>query len=261
MGRMGRVRWAWAPALVVLASGWMAGAAGGAPTATGVRLADRPAAVRVAVLLAGGPVTAREGEVQALDPTAEDGRAVVEVAGADPGEVRGAVSGHGVTVRLRARPGRLLVVLDVAPGRVKFVSYATRGAPGRLVIDLWKAGAVGRDAAIGADGCLALRAWSGGRGRARARGLELRPLFERSLVLSLRDGAGRRLGLRALTARGGRLRPDGAGYARPGWFAGGVPYRVARPTRAMLEAWVTSARDGALECLVQVPVRLYPGAG
>ena len=33
---------------------------------------------------------------------------------------------------------------------------------------------------------------------------------------------------------------------------------VSGPTRAMLEAWSTSAKDGSLECLVQVPVILRP---
>jgi hypothetical protein len=37
-----------------------------------------------------------------------------------------------------------------------------------------------------------------------------------------------------------------------------MPYIVTARHRAMLRAWVTSARDGALECLVQVPVLVRP---
>jgi hypothetical protein len=92
------------------------------------------------------------------------------------------------------------------------------------------------------------------------RGLELRPLFEHTVVASLRaEGAGgSTLALNPLTASGFRFRPDFSGYLRPGRFAGPIPVTVTAPLRVMLEAWSTSAKDGSLECLVQTPVLLRP---
>jgi hypothetical protein len=98
------------------------------------------------------------------------------------------------------------------------------------------------------------------RGAARVRGLEREPLFEHTVVTSLRaEGAGgSTIALRPRPSAGFRFRPDFSGYSRPGRFGGPLPYSVAAPRRAMLEAWAASAKDGSLQCLVQTPVLLRP---
>jgi len=128
-----------------------------------------------------------------------------------------------------------------------------------LVIDLWKATA-DRAATVLDDGCLRLTSWTGRDGRARARGLELEPLFEHGLVLSLRapGAGGSTLGQRPITATAGTFLPDFSGYAIPGRWRGGTPPIPGLPRRAMLEAWSASAKDGSLECLVQLPVNVIP---
>lgn len=234
--------------------------ASGAPTATGLQVVQSADSVRVVVALSGGPVGTREGMVGALDAGVSDGRAAVAItaARARPGVVT--ATGGGVTARLAPQAGRARVAIVAPPGRFAFLSYRAARRPDRLVIRLWRADVTGRAEQRLNDGCLRLTGWSGGRGRASARGRELRPLFEHSLVLSLRDGQGRRLARRAVTAEPGRFRPDFSGYVVPGRFAGALAYSVPSPRRAMLQAWVTSARDGSLECLVRVPVVLYPRA-
>jgi hypothetical protein len=232
-----------------------------APSVTGVQVIEQPASVRVVVTLTGGRIAAREGMVQALDADPSDGRAAVEIAGAAvPG--RTTVTAAGVRARPIARPAGAVIRLDAPAKSFKFVSYRAASRGTRLVIDLWKAASARRDQAILDDGCLRLTAWNGGRkGRASARGLELRPLFEHGLVLAVRDATGRRLGLTPVTATEGRFKPDFSGYLTPGRWNGSVRYAVSRARRGSIEAWSLSARDGALECLVQVPVVLRPAGG
>ncbi|MGD9697053.1 MAG: hypothetical protein AB7V42_15485 [Thermoleophilia bacterium] len=229
-------------------------------TISGPAALNRPAYVQLSLPLAGAPpLTATESQVEALDPEIADGRAVVQVRRANLRVAAPAVTRAGVRVRVTRRPGRALVLLDAAPDRFAFTSYAVIRRPARLVIRLWKA-TTDPAAAIRSDGCLRITRWSGGRGRATARGLELQPLFEHGLVLSLRaDGrGGSTLGERPVTATPGRFRADFSGYARPGRWRGTVRAAVGTPTRAMLQAWVASAKDGALQCLVQVPVVVRP---
>jgi len=70
--------------------------------------------------------------------------------------------------------------------------------------------------------------------------------FEHTVVVRLRSETGRLLGERPLIAGGGRWETS-------------FTYTVARRQRATLEAVSQSAKDGALECLVQVPVLLRTG--
>lgn len=46
--------------------------------------------------------------------------------------------------------------------------------------------------------------------------------------------------------------------AAPGPWRTWLGYRVTRAQPGTLEAWVGSAKDGALDCIVQVPVTLRP---
>lgn len=244
-------------ACLVLAAASQAGAA---LRATDVRVQGHDAKVRVIVEFQGAPpLTGLESQVDALDPAVADGRAVVRVnatgitTSADPD------SGAGVTALVAQRPGNIVVLLDAPVNRFKFVSYRVSVPRNVLVIDLWRA-TTRRAATILDDGCLRLTGWRGGRGAAPARGLELQPLFERNLVLSLRaaDAGDATIALRAVTATGGTFLPDFSGLATPGRWRGTLPYTVSSRRRAMLEAWSASAKDGSLDCLVQVPVVIRP---
>ncbi len=233
-------------------------ASAGGTSVSDVTVTDRAATVRVVVSVTGGTVSAREGVVQAIDAEPGDGRAVIEIANAGipaPGTV---ASGSGVQVRLAASPSGARIVLDGARRAFKFVSYKASGRGDRLVIDLWKGTGARRDMQVLNDGCLRLTGWNPGNGLARLVGLELTPIFEHNVVLSVRDAQGRRVGLRPVTATEGTFKADFSGYLKPGRWNGNVPYTVGEPRRGLLEAWSSSARDGALECLVQVPVVLRP---
>ncbi len=229
-------------------------------TATGVTPTGRPAYVQVVVPFSGGVLTAFEREVDAVDPRAGDGRAIVRVNGRGITARPVTVTRAGVTARLVRRPGSVLVVLRGTAGLHKFVSYAVDGSRTRLVIRLWRATTSARARRLD-DGCLRLSRWSA-RSGVRARGLEREPLFEHGLVLSLRAaGAGAAtLAERGLIATEGTFRPDFSGYLVPGRWRGtlAVPAGTPPGTRVMLEARAESAKDGSLECLVQTPVVLRP---
>jgi hypothetical protein len=228
-------------------------------TATDLRVSSTARVVRVVVDFAGARLTGLERQVDAVDPEIADGRGVVRVNATGIGSSATPASGAGVTARVLRRTGSIVVRVDGAAGRFKFLEYNVSVPRNVLVIDLWTATAA-RGATVLDDGCLKLTSWTGTNGRARARGLELMPLFEHGLVLSLRapGAGGSTLGLRPITATEGTFRPDFSGYVAPGRWRGGTPPIPGPPRRAMLEAWSTSAKDGSLECLVQVPVRVVP---
>ena len=164
-----------------------------------------------------------------------------------------------MTARVIRRTGSILVRRGGAPGRFKFLQYKVSVPRNALIIDLWKATA-DRAATVLSDGCLQITNWTGTNGRARARGLELQPLFEHGLVLSFRapGAGGSTLGEKPITATEGTFLPDFSGYAIAGRWIGGTPRIPGIPRRGMLEAWAASAKDGSLECLVQVPIRVIP---
>lgn len=228
-------------------------------TATELRVTSNPKVVRVIVEFAGARLTGLERQVDAIDPAVADGRGVVRVNATAIVAVAFPRRGSGVAARVAQRPGSILVRVDSLPGRFKFLEYNVSVPRNVLVIDLWRARAT-RAATVLDDGCLRLTSWSGKDGRARARGLELQPLFEHGLVLSARapGTAGSTLAERPLVATEGVFRPDFSGYATPGRWRGATPPVPGPPRRAMLEAWAASAKDGSLECLVQVPIRVIP---
>jgi hypothetical protein len=231
----------------------------GALTATSVTIADAPAYQQVVVAVAGGTLTGLERRVVAIDPAPGDGRSVVRVNGRGITATAKPVTRSGLGARIVRRPGAVLLRLQAPAGRHKFVSYAVDGSRTRLVVRLWRATTSPR-ARIIDDGCLRLTRWSG-RAGGRAAGLELEPLFEHGLVISLRRaGAGAAtVAQRPLTATEGTFLPDFSGYARPGRWSGRLRATPTTPPQpVMLEAWSASAKDGSLECLVQTPVIVRP---
>lgn len=226
--------------------------------ADGVRAVNTPAKVRVFVEFTGGPpLTGLERQTDTIDPQPLDGRAVVRVNATGITTGVAPTTAAGVQVRISQRPGNLVILLDGAANRLKFVSYRASVPRNLVVIDLWKV-TTARAARVLDDGCLRMTSWSSRDRRAKARGLELQPLFEHGLVLTLRGAGGAAIAEKPLVADEGIFRPDFSGYATPGTWRGSMPYSVASQQRAMLEAWSSSAKDGSLDCLVQTPVVLRP---
>jgi hypothetical protein len=228
-------------------------------TATDLRVTSNAKVVRVIVEFSGARLTGLERQVDAVDPAISDGRGLVRVNATAIVAVAFPRRGFGVAARVVQRPGNIIVRADSLAGRFKFLEYNVSVPRNVLVIDLWKATAA-RAATVLDDGCLRLQSWNGKDGRARARGLELQPLFEHGLVLSARapGAGGSTLAQRPLIATEGVFLPDFSGYAAPGRWRGRTPIVPGTPRRVMLEAWSTSAKDGSLECLVQVPIRVVP---
>jgi hypothetical protein len=238
-------------AVVIAAMGSAAGphaVAGAAPlTATGIRVGDHPAFVRVVVDFTGGSLLA--GEVVAADPQ-PFGDGVVRLPLTRPGvrTTAAPVTAQGVTTRVRQGAGRIVIRLAGARRRFKYVGYTALHAPERLVIDLWKSAPPSAAAEVrtAPDGCLSLQRARVTASRVTARGREL-DLFEHSLVVRLRRAGGRIAAQRATTAAAGRW------STRFGYAAG-------RQT-GTLEAVALSAKDGTLDCIVQVRARLGRPAG
>ena len=226
-----------------------------------LHIGQRSAFTRVVVDLPHGVrLPAPETDVEALDADPADGRAVVRATAPGLAVRRVGGSGAGLRVRLRPRPNGISVLLTATPGSLKFVSYSTPASGRQLVIDLWR-NTTSSAARIRSDGCLRIDTWNlASYGTVSAQGRELTPLFEHGLVLSLRlQGASAPISEKPLIASEGTFRPDFSGYSVPGRWSGRLSYpipiegpRLRR--RAMLEAWSSSAKDGSLDCLVQVPV-------
>ena len=148
-------------------------------------------------------------------------------------------------VRLSAATGRVIVRLESARRAFKYLRVSALHGPERLVLDLYSAKPPTKAAEIrtGRRNCLKLTSVSpDGRGF-RVRGVE-NQLFEGSFILRVRDATGRSVGRRVMTARGA-------------WSAR-VAYRVSSVGTGTLEAVAESAKDGSLDCLVQVRVGLNP---
>ena len=212
-------------------------------TATQIRIGDHPAFVRVVVDFTGGTVEA--GEVVATDPDPfRDG--FVRLPMVHPGVKTTAtpVRAAGVFARIAQGGGRITIRLTGSDRRFKYVGYTAQHTPERLVIDLYKSRPPGPAAEItrGRGGCLTLTSHSVTHKRVKAAGRE-RNLFEHSLVVRLRR-------------TGGRIQREKAETAFHRRWSANFTYRHARRQTGTLEAVALSAKDGTLDCLVQVRVRL-----
>jgi hypothetical protein len=208
-------------------------------TATRVRAGLHPAFVRAVVDFSGGSFGIND--VDATDPNPFDGATRLELRRAGARTVAPALTALGVHVTVaRGGPG-LVIRLTAAPRRFKYVSYAVLTAPQRLAIDLWTA-ARPPAARFGRPGCITLTSFSISPTVARASGGSF-GLFENSLVVRLRGGLGGVNAQRPVTA------------SETGRWSATVPYRSPRQA-GTLEAVALSAKDGSLDCLVQVPVTL-----
>ncbi len=231
----------------------------GALRADRLTIANTPAKVRVVVHFSGSPsLSGLERQVDAPDPDPIDGRSSVRINGTGISTGAAQVTGAGVTARVQGLPGRIVVRMRSGANELKFLQYKVSVPRNVVVIDLWKVTAAAK-ARILSDGCLKMTSWSGKGGRVKAKGLELQPLFEHGLVLTLRGSDGGAISEKPLTATEGVFKPDFSGYSSPGHWSGSMTVPAAsQGARAMLEAWSASAKDGSLECLVQTPVRVAP---
>jgi hypothetical protein len=206
-------------------------------TATRIRAGSHPAFVRVVVDFTGGAVTFNT--TNATDPEPFDGAARVEVERAGVRSLAGALSALGVNVRVTDLGSRLGIRLAASPRRFKYLSILTLHAPERVVIDLWRS-APTPPARFGRPGCLTLTSYSVTPTSVSASGRELN-LFEHSFVARLRGARGGLIAGRPLTATGR-------------WSVT-LPARVPRQV-GTLEVVAGSAKDGSLDCLVQVQITL-----
>jgi len=227
----------------LLAAAVLAPQASAAPlTATQLRVGDHPGFVRVVVEFTGGDLELNE--IMATDPDPfRDGFVRLPMIRPGVQTTAAPVREHGVFARIGQAGGRITIRLSGADRRFKYMGYAAQHAPERLVIDLYKSRPPSDDAEItrGRGGCLTLTSHSVTSDRVTAAGRE-RNLFEHSFVVRLRRHGGRIH----------RQKPDTAASRR--WSTTFAYRDVARQT-GTLEAVALSAKDGSLDCLVQVRVR------
>jgi hypothetical protein len=229
-------------AAALLAGAVLAPGASAALTATEMRAGDHPAFVRVVVEFTGGRVLT--GEVVATDPNPfPDGAVRLPLTRRGVRTTAAPVSAHGVDASIRQRSGRIVIRLDGAARRFKYVSYRALAGPQRLVIDLWKSRppVAGAEVRRGPRGCLTLGDFGTTERRLTARGRE-RNLFEHSLAVVLRRSGGRIHAQRGVQAAGRR-------------WSTSFRFPATRRRTGTLEAVAMSAKDGTLECLVQARVR------
>jgi hypothetical protein len=206
-------------------------------TATRVRAGLHTAFVRAVVDFSGGRIEIND--VNAEDPNPFNGTARLEMRSPGVRTTAAPLAALGIRVAVaRGGPG-LVIRITSAPRRFKYLSYFVLTAPDRLVIDLWYAGP-SVAARFGRSGCLTLTSSSVGPSVVTAAGRE-RDLFEHSFVLRLRG------------ARGGLVREKPVTADGP--WSERMTYSAPRQ-RGTLEAVALSAKDGSLDCLVQVPVTL-----
>ena len=261
-------------ALLLLASAalWAPRPAAAALTAGSIRIVDRPASVRVIVHFHGGRLTGLANQVDAIDPDISDGRAVVRVnapghphqrprrrarrrGGADRPSRRahrgaaGRAPGVGGAVQVRVlpdlgaaqRPGDRPVEGHPRRRRRAALSrrrlpadHATGAAESGRAISAQRPGAARRSSSTG--WCMTLR-------------------------LEARRGRDARADAAHRAARAPSS-PDFSGYAVPGALERDPPRRCrVRRRTGRGRCWRrgrASAKDGSLECLVQVPVVVRP---
>jgi len=230
--------------LALLAAGGLAPQASAALTAREIRIGDHPGFVRVVVDFTGGRL--EPGEVNATDPNPfPDGFVRLPLTRPGVRTTADPVRDQGVFARIAQTSNRRITIrLTGTDRRFKYVEYFAQHTPERLVLDLYEARPPSDAAEItrGRGGCLRLTDHRVTSDRVTAEGRE-RNLFEHSLVVRLRRNGG----------RVHRQEPETA-FQRM-WSTDFTYPPISRQT-GTLEAVALSAKDGTLDCLVQVRVRM-----
>jgi Immunoglobulin-like domain of bacterial spore germination len=214
-------------------------------TATGIRIGEHPAFVRVVVDFSGGRLVA--GTTIAGDPDPlDDGTVSITVRGRNARARAPRARGAGLRARVRQGRNRLVLGVSAAPRRFKYAGYQVFHNGERLVVDLYKSAppSSGAFARFGRPGCLAVGKVAVRSGKLTATGSE-RDVFEHSFPVRVWSARGLPLGQRVVQAARGRWRAT-------------VRYLIKRRQTGIVEAVELSAKDGALACLAQRPVALRP---
>jgi len=206
-------------------------------TATGVRIGDHPAYVRVVVDF-NGKVPASQVEFDRLTGT----MATVHVAHPGIKTQTARRTGEGVHVALQRGTQALHIAMSFARHRFKYVSYAVVTG-NRLAIDLWKSAPPSKPLEFRSapDGCLEFGSWHSSHGKVTAKG-SAGDLFEHTFRVVVRGASGKVLAQRARQANG--------------YWSATLRYHATHRQAGTLEAVAFSAKDGALACLAQVRVTL-----
>jgi hypothetical protein len=231
--------------LAIVLGAALPASASAALTASDVRIGAQPAFVRVVVDFTGGRVEFNETE--ATDHVVVDGSGRVDVSHAGIVVTQRDRTAQGVRARLSlATANRARLRLTSESRRFKYMRVFVLHGPERLVVDLYRSRAPSPAAEIrtGENSCLTLASIQRNGHTFRVRG-SARNLFEANFVIRVRDGLGRVLGRRIVTANGPWTQT--------------VSYPVGTSRQAgTLEAVAESAKDGSLVCIVQRRVRLEP---
>jgi hypothetical protein len=201
--------------------------------ATGVRIGDHPAYVRVVVDF-NGKVPASRVEYNGLTPTS----AWVSVRQRGAASKTAGSAGNGVRVTFVPGKGQALYVRSrFVRQRFKYVSYTVVGG-NRLAIDLWK-----RASIVKAQTCrgLSLSSARAKSGVLFAAGSE-RDIFENQFQVVVRGKLGAVLARK--TVQG------------PGAWNATVHYKAMRRQVGTVEAVASSPKDGSLACIAQRRVTL-----
>jgi hypothetical protein len=215
--------------------------ASAAVTATKIRIGSHRGFVRVVVDFTGGAITSNNVELAAgnIDGT---GRARLEVTKAGALTTAPTTTAGGVRVVVSKTAAGLRVRIISSRHRFKFIGYRTLHSPTRLVIDVYRRASRVR---LFVGGCVKVGSNSMSMpGMVTARGT-VGQIFEATFRVQLRRSTGGLAAGRTVTHQ-------------PGPWSTILHHSVSRRQPGLLEAFVLSAKDGALQCLSQRPITLKP---
>ena len=208
-------------------------------TATAVHITDHPAYIQAVVDFTGPGLTV--SEVQATDPNPWNATGGLLVSYPQVASHVSLVTAHGLSVRVVEVPYGLSVGIGALPEAFKYLSYSLAGSD-HLVVDVWKSTfAPAGDIFRGQKGCLTLNRVNAAPGTVSASG-SAGGLFENQFRVVLRDAFGDVLASRSVSAIG-RWRVV-------------LHYTAPQGQGGYFEAAASSAKDGALACLVQQALAL-----
>jgi hypothetical protein len=212
-------RLAFAFGLAVPAAGVLAPQASAALTAREIRIANHPAFVRVVVDFTGGRV--QPGEVNATDPNPfPDGFVRLPLGWPGVRTTADSVRDEGVFARIAQTNNRRITIrMTGTDRRFKYVHYSALRGPERLVLDLYKS----------------------------------RPPMHAAEIVRGRRGC---LTLDNLQVTPDRVTADEPETAFTRTWSTDFTYPPATRQAGTLEAVALSAKDGTLDCVVQVRVRM-----
>ncbi len=214
----------------------LAVAATAALTATGVRIGNHRAYVRVVVGFK-GKLSAHEVQFDWI----RGKTAALHIS--HPGIETQTTGRTGDDVRVALQPATqgLNISASFWSHRFAYVSYAVVGG-NRLVIDLWKSVLRGDKPIRMCSGLgLALQDWSANGSEVKVSGHE-HGLFENQFQVVIRRENGLVVGRKTVTG--------------PGSWTVRVPYHVAHSQPGTLEAVALSPKDGSLACIAELGINL-----